>query len=345
MLKLYNIMEIDSAPQKGSVLQLLKDLFILSRFHKYNPWLATFSGVWATLLAGANKVTANPTSITPNYILQQALLCFLCAYIFCGAGMVWNDWVDRNVDKNVARTKNRPVAAGRVTATQAFIWMLIQFGASWWLMEIMLEGHDVAAAMIPVIISTILYPYGKRQFFRRLYIYPQYFLGFTLAWPSAVGWMAIKGREIPVTQSITESLPLAITVFAWTLYLNTAYSYQDIVDDSKMNVNSAYVLAGSRIHSFLIVLASLVLGSVYLQLRAQNSVWLWASWMCVWALSFLHQLLRFDAKKPESGGPLHKENFALGLWTIVACVVELGLTSGKMDQFLDNLHLRLSDML
>jgi 4-hydroxybenzoate polyprenyltransferase len=272
--------------------------------------------------------------------------------------MVWNDWVDRNVDKNVARTKNRPIAAGRVTATQGFIWMLVQFAASWWLMEIMLEGRDVyalpptesgnviadknsAAAMIPVTISTILYPYGKRQFFRRLYIYPQYFLGFTLAWPSAIGWMAIKGREIPVTQSITESLPLAITVFAWTLYLNTAYSYQDIVDDSKMNVNSAYVLAGSRIHSFLIVLASLVLGSVYLQLRAQNSVWLWASWMCVWALSFLHQLLRFDAKKPESGGPLHKENFALGLWTIVACVVELGLTSGKMDQFLDSLHLPL----
>ncbi|GIJ90850.1 hypothetical protein Asppvi_009815 [Aspergillus pseudoviridinutans] len=341
MLKMYKVMETGPSSHRRSVLQLGKDLLILSRFHKYNPWLAVFSGVWATLLAGANEVTANPTSISTNHILQQALLCFLCGYIYCGAGMVWNDWVDRNIDKNVARTKNRPLAAGRVTATEGFIWMLVQFAASLWLMDIMLEGQDVAAAMIPVTVATILYPYGKRQFFRRLYIYPQYFLGFTLAWPSAIGWMAIKGREIPVTQSITESLPLAITVFVWTLYLNTAYSYQDIVDDLKMNVNSAYVVAGSRIHLFLIVLAGLVLGSVYLQLRAQNSGWLWASWMCVWALSFLHQLLRFDAKKPESGGPLHKENFALGLWTIVACVVELALTSGKIDQFVSSWAFRL----
>lgn len=202
--------------------------------------------------------------------------------------------------------------------------------------EHLIADPNSVAAMIPVTISTILYPFGKRQLCRRLYIYPQYFLGFSLAWPGAIGWMAIKGRQIPFTQSISESLPLSITVFTWTLYLNTAYSYQDVVDDSKMNVNSAYVAAGSRIHMFLVILAGLVLGSLYLQLRAQNSGWLWASWMCVWALSFVHQLLRFDAKKPESGGPLHKENFALGVWTIVACAAELGLSSGMADQFFSN---------
>ncbi|KAF4209052.1 hypothetical protein CNMCM8927_007419 [Aspergillus lentulus] len=334
MCKMYKVVETGASPHQRSVLQLVKDLLILSRFHKYNPWLAVFSGVWASLLAGANEITAHPTWISAKHIVKQSLLCLACGYIFCGAGMVWNDWVDRDIDKSVARTKNRPLAAGRVTATEGFIWMLVQFAVSWWLMDIMLEGHDVAAAMIPVTISTILYPFGKRQLCRRLYIYPQYFLGFTLAWPSVIGWMAIKGRRIPFTQSISESLPLSITVFAWTLYLNTAYSYQDIVDDSKMNVNSVYVAAGSRIHMFLVILAGLVLGSLYLQLRAQKSGWLWASWMCVWALSFVHQLLRFDAKKPESGGPLHKENFALGVWTIVACAAELGLSSGKADQFL-----------
>ncbi|XP_077661407.1 prenyltransferase spyF [Aspergillus fumigatus Af293] len=319
MCKMYKVVETDASPGQRSVLQLVKDLLILSRFHKYNPWLAVFSGVWATLLAGANQIATHPASISADHIVKQTLLCLICGYIFCGAGMVWNDWIDRNIDKNVARTKNRPLAAGRVTATEGFIWMMVH-----------------VAAMIPVTISTILYPFGKRQLCRRLYIYPQYFLGFSLAWPGAIGWMAIKGRQIPFTQSISESLPLSITVFTWTLYLNTAYSYQDVVDDSKMNVNSAYVAAGSRIHMFLVILAGLVLGSLYLQLRAQNSGWLWASWMCVWALSFVHQLLRFDAKKPESGGPLHKENFALGVWTIVACAAELGLSSGMADQFFSN---------
>ncbi|KAH3552021.1 hypothetical protein KXW20_002260 [Aspergillus fumigatus] len=336
MCKMYKVVETDASPGQRSVLQLVKDLLILSRFHKYNPWLAVFSGVWATLLAGANQIATHPASISADHIVKQTLLCLICGYIFCGAGMVWNDWIDRNIDKNVARTKNRPLAAGRVTATEGFIWMMVQYAVSWWLMDIMLAGHDVVAAMIPVTISTILYPFGKRQLCRRLYIYPQYFLGFSLAWPGAIGWMAIKGRQIPFTQSISESLPLSITVFTWTLYLNTAYSYQDVVNDSKMNVNSAYVAAGSRIHMFLVILAGLVLGSLYLQLRAQNSGWLWASWMCVWALSFVHQLLRFDAKKPESGGPLHKENFALGVWTIVACAAELGLSSGMADQFFSN---------
>lgn len=181
--------------------------------------------------------------------------------------------------------------------------------------------------MIPVTVSTILYPFGKRSFFRRLLIYPQYFLGFTLGYPSVIGWMAINGRDKPLATNIAEALPLAITVFAWTLYLNTAYSYQDVVDDRKMNVNSVYVLVGSHIHFFLVILAGLVLGAVGLQLRGQDSPWLWGSWMCVWGWSLIGQLMRFDAAKPETGGPLHKENFALGVWTVVACAIELSLKS------------------
>jgi 4-hydroxybenzoate polyprenyltransferase len=177
--------------------------------------------------------------------------------------------------------------------------------------------------MIPVTISTILYPFGKRSIFRRLRIYPQYFLGFTLGYPSVIGWLAIKGQDQSLMDNIGESFALGITVFAWTLYLNTAYSYQDVEDDKKMNVNSVYVLAGSYIHFFLMLLAGLVLGATGIQLRAQNSQWLWGSWMCVWGYSFVNQLSRFDAKKPESGGSLHKENFGLGIWTVLICSVEL----------------------
>lgn len=162
MCKMYKVVETDASPGQRSVLQLVKDLLILSRFHKYNPWLAVFSGgvsqpilignshpltsgvsVWATLLAGANQIATHPASISADHIVKQTLLCLICGYIFCGAGMVWNDWIDRNIDKNVARTKNRPLAAGRVTATEGFIWMMVQYAVSWWLMDIMLGGHDV----------------------------------------------------------------------------------------------------------------------------------------------------------------------------------------------------------
>lgn len=180
-------------------------------------------------------------------------------------------------------------------------------------------------AMIPVTLSTLLYPFGKRPFFRRLYIYPQYMLGYTLAHPSLIGWLAIKGHDQPITSNVRECLALGTTVFLWVLYLNTAYSYQDIKDDQRMKLNSMYTVAGPYIHALLVLLAGLVLGAAALQLKEQNSQWLWGSWMCVSTYSFVSQLLRFDALNPISGGPLHKENCGLGIWTIFACSIELAL--------------------
>nr|BCP96885.1 prenyltransferase [Penicillium shearii] len=316
-----------SVPQKRTAGDLAKDLFVLSRFNRYNPLLATFSGVWATLLAGASKRIDHPGSISTEYVFKQALLVFVGGYIFCGAGMVWNDWIDLNIDKQVARTKERPLAAGRITNTEALIWMMAQYIASWYLIAYTLDGHNVLEAMIPVTISTILYPFGKRSFFKTIYFYPQYFLGFTLGYPSVIGWLAIKGQDQSLQDNIMESFALGTTVFTWVLYLNTAYSYQDIEGDKKANVNSVYFLAGSYIHYFLVFLAALVLGATSLQLKAQASQWLWGSWLSVWGYSFASQLSRFSAKDPSSGGTLHKENFALGVWTVFACAVELLLKS------------------
>ncbi|KAL2847544.1 UbiA prenyltransferase family-domain-containing protein [Aspergillus pseudoustus] len=319
------------AHTKRDLGELTIDLLVLSRFNRYNPLLATFAGVWATLLAGSDKIAhsqgqdVDTDPISPEHVLQQAILCFTCSFVFCGAGMVWNDWIDLHIDRQVARTKNRPLARGAVTTSEALLWMGAQYVASWFLVSWMLEGENVPAAMLPVTLSTILYPFAKRPIFRRLHIYPQYLLGFTLAYPSLIGVLAIKGLNQPLSASISESLPLAIFVFAWTLYLNTAYSYQDIEDDQKMGVNSAYVLAGSYIHYLLVLLAGLALGALGCQLAVQGSAWLWGSWMGVWLWSFLGQLGRFDKSRPESGGGLHQENFMLGVWTIGVCAVELVL--------------------
>lgn len=57
--------------------------------------------------------------------------------------MVWNDWIDRDIDANVARTKNRPLASGKVTTAQAFVWMALQVIASCAVLHVMLDGKDV----------------------------------------------------------------------------------------------------------------------------------------------------------------------------------------------------------
>lgn len=63
--------------------------------------------------------------------------------------MVWDDWVDRDIDINVARTKDRPIAAGRVTTFEAMVWMIIQAALSWFLLEVMLDGKDVCVYTAP----------------------------------------------------------------------------------------------------------------------------------------------------------------------------------------------------
>lgn len=116
-------------------------------------------------------------------------------------------------------------------------------------------------------------------------------------------------------------------VFFWTIYLNTAYSYQDVVDDRKLKVNSFYNIAGRHTHLLLVLLVSPILVCLPLYLAEFRSTWLWISWMGVWTAALVLQLVQFDPQRPASGGSLHKSNFLLGFWTIIACAVEVFLNN------------------
>jgi 4-hydroxybenzoate polyprenyltransferase len=82
------------------------------------------------LLAGALRLRQTPDETSLDFVLSQALKCALHCYIFSGAGMVWNDWIDCDIDAKVARTKNRPLASGQVQVSHAIIWMAVQYLAA-----------------------------------------------------------------------------------------------------------------------------------------------------------------------------------------------------------------------
>ncbi|GKT46896.1 polyprenyl transferase pyr6 [Colletotrichum spaethianum] len=307
--------------------QLVRQLLKLSRFDRYNPLFTTFAGVWSTLLAGGARIAEHRANTSAAFVFQQCALVFVAAYLFCGAGMVWNDWIDRDIDAHVARTKERPLASGKVTTTEAMWWMMLQVAMCWGVLDVMLDSKDVLKHMIPVALASILYPFGKRPLARKLRIYPQYILAFTIAWPAVIGRAAIYGQYESFAESVRHCLPLCTMVYFWTIYLNTAYSYQDVVDDRKLGVNSFYNIAGKHIHLLLIALVTPILVCLPIYLIELHSIWLWVSWMGVWTASLVLQLVQFDPKQPASGGSVHKSNFVLGIWTILACVVQVFLTS------------------
>lgn len=179
--------------------------------------------------------------------------------------------------------------------------------------------------MLPLTASITFYPYLKRPIFSKVFIYPQYILGLAVAYPAITGWSSINGQEQSMAEILTHCAPICLLVFFWCFYFNTAYSHQDSVDDQKMNINSAYVVAGRRIRMFLAFLSVLPLAVIPFVVFKINSPWLWFSWMAVWTGAMVKQIAQFDVTKPESGGCIHWENFLLGLWTIAACMVEVGL--------------------
>ncbi|KAL5362259.1 UbiA prenyltransferase family protein [Aspergillus floccosus] len=309
--------------QSRSLSQISWDLIRISRYDKYNSFLALFAGVWSTLLAGSTRLREDRDHISVPFILTRVVYCSLAAYLFSGAGMVWNDWVDRDIDARVARTKDRPLAAGRLRTGEAMIWMLFQAGIATTFMYWMMDGRYVLHSMAPPTLGTLIYPYCKRPLARRIGIYPQYILALTASCPVLIGRASIYPHLESFTALVWSSLPLCLVVFTWTLYFNTAYSYQDIVDDKKLGVNSLYTLAGQHIHSVLVALATIVAGALCWALYPLGSVWLWISWMGVWIIGCVDQMRRFDAKDPRSGHYVFRSNVVMGLWTMVACVLEV----------------------
>lgn len=305
-------------------------LISTSRFDRYMPYYTMFAAVWATLVAGALKLQEDSASIAVNYILRQASLCFVHCLLLCGAGNTWNDLVDRDIDARVARTKTRPLASGKVSTAEALAWMASQYLLSVKTLHWILDGQNIWRIMLPLTASIALYPYVKRPVFRKVFIYPQYILGLAVAYPAITGWSSINGREQSTSEILTNCAPICLLVFFWCFYFNTAYSHQDSVDDRKMNINSAYLVAGQRIRLFLAFLSVLPLAVIPSVVSKIDSPWLWFSWMVVWTGAMVKQIVQFDARKPESGGCIHWENFLLGLWTVAACVVEVGLQKARL---------------
>jgi 4-hydroxybenzoate polyprenyltransferase len=162
----------------------------------------------------------------------------LGAVLMRGAGCIINDIADREFDRQVARTQNRPLASGELSVWQAVMLLFILLPAS--LLLAFVLGMQVviwsAAALIPVAI----YPLMKRVTW-----WPQLFLGLTFNWGVWVGWVAARGAVEPAT------FWLYLGCVFWTLGYDTIYARQDMEDDARIGVKSSALALGDRAPIFV----------------------------------------------------------------------------------------------
>jgi 4-hydroxybenzoate polyprenyl transferase len=157
-----------------------------------------------------------------------SLLFLLGSMLMRSAGCIVNDIVDKNFDKKVERTKNRPIASGKVSVKLAIIYSFILCGFAF-LVLINFNKFTILMALLSMPLA-FTYPLMKRFTY-----WPQLFLGITFNYGLVLAWI-----------SINNSINLVPIIFYfgaifWTLGYDTIYGYQDIKDDEIIGVKSTSI--------------------------------------------------------------------------------------------------------
>lgn len=178
---------------------------------------------------------ATPSGVMPDLLLMAKF--GVGAFVMRGAGCTINDLWDKDFDKHVERTKNRPLARGAVTVPQALGFLTAQLSAGLAVLVSLPNVENcvmVGMASMPLVVA---YPLMKR-----FTNYPQFVLGLTFNWGVLVGWTAVTGA-LP---SMTETVPLYLSGVCWTLIYDTIYGYQDRKDDKKLGLKSTSLHLGDK---------------------------------------------------------------------------------------------------
>ena len=257
-------------------------------------WLLLLPGLWGILLAGDGLI--HMTARDYYYII----LFSIGAVIMRGAGCVINDLWDRDLDKMVERTKNRPLANGTLSPMNAIAFLIILlFMGLTILLQFNATTRILGCMTLPLI---AIYPLMKR-----ITWWPQVFLGLTFNFGALMGWSAVAGEvEIP-------ALLLYGGGIFWTLGYDTIYAHQDKEDDALARIKSTALKFGrhSKIWVSIFYTASILL--IFTATVIENTI---SSELLVFMLPALHltwQIRRWEITEPESALSVFKSNLIYGL--------------------------------
>jgi len=205
-------------------------------------WLLLWPCWWSTALAA---VAAGDR--TPN--IWYLLLFAIGAFVMRGAGCVYNDLVDKDIDGAVARTRSRPLPSGQVSVTAAKVFMLALALAGF----LVLIQFNAFAIVLGIASLTIVAVY---PFMKRFTYWPQAVLGLAFSWGALMGWAAVFARLdlAPVL--------LYFACMAWTIGYDTIYAHQDKEDDALIGLKSTALRFGERTKPWLVLFYGLALAGL-----------------------------------------------------------------------------------
>ena len=236
-----------------------------------------------------------------NQFLYFLLLFFLGSVLMRSAGCIINDIIDKNIDKKVQRTKNRPLACNLISVKLALIYKAILCILAFFIL-IQFNTLTIILGLASMVLA-FSYPLLKR-----ITYWPQLFLGLTFNWGIIMAWTA-------VTNNISlEIIILYISAIFWTLGYDTIYGAQDLVDDEIIGIKSTSIKFKNNIKLFVgfcyFVSAVLVGFLFYNKFDLNNSSLL----AMFYILSLIYQVMKFKKDKPSEYLKIFKINNFSGLF-------------------------------
>lgn len=200
----------------------LSAYFQLARFHQPAGWLLLMWPCWFAIIIVAPE----------SEVIKFLLLFMIGAIAMRSAGCVVNDLWDMKIDAQVERTKNRPLASGKLQKSEAFILLFVLLNIG--LLVFWQLNYDAKILALVGFALAIIYPLMKRFF-----PYPQLFLGIAFNSGAVIAFMAVNNKI-----DISTVFLYAGCVF-WTLGYDTIYAHQDKKDDLKAKVKSSAISFGN----------------------------------------------------------------------------------------------------
>jgi 4-hydroxybenzoate polyprenyltransferase len=233
--------------------------------------------------------------------LKYIILFFLGSVLMRSAGCIFNDIIDRDLDKKVERTKQRPIPSGEISISKSIIYIIVLCFLS---LLILLQFNKLT---IILGIGSMLFAFSY-PFMKRITYWPQLFLGLTFNWGIIMGWTSITNNL-----SI-EPFVLYLAAIFWTLGYDTIYGLQDIHDDEIIGVKSTSIKFKNNVKVFVATcycLCVLFILIMFFMMQIEKYI-LPISIMFISTLAF--QIKFFTASKPSSCLTAFKINNLTGLF-------------------------------
>ena len=281
----------------------------LSRLDRpIGSWLLLLPCWWSLALAAsiARDISQLPLNIA---------LFFIGAFVMRGAGCTWNDITDRDLDAMVERTRSRPIPAGQVRVSQAFVFLVAQALIG---LAVLLQFNRFAILTgIASLAIVAVYPFMKR-----ITWWPQIVLGLAFSWGALMGFAVTLSRIDPT------ALALYAGSVAWVIGYDTIYAHQDAEDDALIGIKSTARLFAAKTHQALMVfytLAVVLIGGALGMAGSGYPAWLG---LAAFAVHLGWQIARLEIGDPALCLRLFRSNRDAGLLLLAGLLVDAVLRGG-----------------